>query len=164
MKPKFLVVAALAAAALAGACTPAPGPGSTPTYTEGICPTSSGVTVVVDFAPLFDQIIVRCALGPQASGFDALEAIGININANAPDAVPGSVCTLNGLPIEGYPYCWTEGGYWSSWLAASTAGTWDYAPGGPGDPIAEGTAYGWAWAPGFVSDGPRVGPDGDPLP
>jgi hypothetical protein len=166
MNRTLFATAALAVVALAGACTTVSG--STPlpeaSYSEGICPDSSGVTVIVDFAPLVDEILVRCALGPQATGYDALAAIGVEVNVNAPGAVPGTVCTLDGLPTEGYPYCWTEGGYWSSWFAPSTAGTWDYAPGGPGDPIAEGTAYGWAWAPDFLSDGPRVGPDGALLP
>ncbi len=166
MKPRYLAIAALAAlAALAAACTPVY-PGS-PTYTAGVCPTGdSGVTVVVDWtADLNNQQLVRCALGAQDSGLDALANIGLAVNTNAPGAVPGSVCTLNGLPTEGYPYCWLTGGYWSYWSAASQAGTWGFAPFGAGDgPLVEGSVIGFAWAQDFLSDGPRTGPDGNPLP
>ncbi len=90
---------------------------------------------------------------------------GLAVNVNAPGAVPGSVCTLNGLPTEGYPYCWLTGGYWSYWAAPSQAGAWDFAPVGAGDgPLVEGTVIGFAWAQDFLSDGPRTGPNGNPLP
>ncbi|MCP4434080.1 MAG: hypothetical protein GY812_01085 [Actinomycetia bacterium] len=167
MKLRQLAIGGLAAvAAVASACVaPAPGGGGGPTYTDGPCPDSSGVTVVVDFtADLSDEQLVRCAIGPQESGLAALLAIGLAINTNAANAEPGTVCTLEGLPVEGYPYCWLTDGYWSYWRAPSTAGAWDFAPTGPSDgPLVEGTVEGWAWAQGFVSDGPRLGPDGDPL-
>ena len=165
MKFRLLAISGLAAmAAIASACVTAPtGP---PTWTDGPCPDSSGVTVVVDWSTdLSNQQLVRCALGPQASGLAALQAIGLAVNTNAPNAEPGTVCTLNGLPTEGYPYCWLTDGYWSYWRAPSTAGTWDFSPAGPSEgPLVEGTVEGWAWAQDFVSDGPRLGPDGNPLP
>lgn len=165
MTTRTLALAATAAlAALAAACTPATRPPAT--YTDGPCPTpDSGVTVVVDWtADLGDRQLVRCAVGPQASAIAALGAIGLRVNTNAPDAVPGTVCTLDGLPAEGYPYCWLTDGYWSYWAAPSQGVAWDYAPFGPGDgPLAEGSSIGLAWAPGFLSDGPRTGSDGQPL-
>jgi hypothetical protein len=148
----------------ASACVTQPsGPA---TWVPGTCEGTEGVTVVVDFsAELNDRQMVRCALGTQASGIAALEAIGLAINVNAPDAPDGTVCTIDTLPIEGYPYCWLTDGYWSYWRAANTAGTWDYAPSGPSEgPLVPGTVEGFAWAQDFMSDGPRTGPDGLPLP
>lgn len=155
-------IAALAMAASACVVQPA-GP---QTWTTGTCTGTEGVTVVVDWsADLTDQQLVRCALGPQANGIAALQAIGLGINVNAPDAVPGSVCTINALPVEGYPHCWLTGGYWSYWRAANTSGTWGFAPTGPSEgPLVAGTVEGFAWAEGFESDGPRTGPDGVLLP
>jgi hypothetical protein len=139
------------------------GPG---TWKPGVCEGTEGVTVVVDWTlDLGDQQLVRCALGVPANGVAALRAIGLAVNANAPDAVPGSVCTIEYLPLDGYPSCWLIDGYWSYWRAPSTAGTWDFAPTGPSQgPLVAGTVEGFAWAPGFESEGPRTGPDGNPIP
>ena len=169
MKLRTAILGALAALAMAAsACSVAPGGPPPATWTSGICIGTEGVTVVVDFsADLTDQQLVRCALGPQASGIDALEAIGLGINdiPEAAGAVSGSVCTVEGLPTGGYPDCWLNLGYWSYWRAASPAGTWDFAPTGPGEgPLVPGTVEGFAWAQDFLSDGPRTGPDGLPLP
>lgn len=142
---------------VAGACVPPP-PGPPATYTEGPCPTDSGVTVVVDFADLGPDEIVRCALGPQADGYAALAAIGVDVTT---ESGPGTVCTMDGLPAEGYPFCWLTGGYWSSWRVDAQGDPWAFATTGAGDgPLVEGSVEGWAWAPGFVSDGPSVGSDG----
>ncbi len=158
--------------AIAAACTPPAGGGggasttttttTTPaTWTPGVCPGTSGVTVVVDFATLHDQVIVRCALGAQSSGLAALTSVGL-----APVGEPGvaPVCQLAGLPSEGFPFCWFTGGYWSYWTAASPGAPWQFATTGPGaGPVPHGSVQGWAWAPGFVSAGPTVGSDGVPL-
>lgn len=158
---RLALVAAVAAIGLAAACTPQP---PEPTYTEGVCVDDNGVTVVVDFTEdLSDEIIVRCALGAQASGIDALEAIGVGVNTNAPTAAPGSVCTLDGLPVEGYPYCWTTGGFWGYWSAANQSSLWGFSPIGAGaGPLTEGSVIGFAWAQDFAGDAPRVNPDGTP--
>lgn len=165
-RARNLVAAAIVscAAIALGACTPTPTPA--PTYSEGTCPDGSGVTVVVDFSEdLSDEIVVRCALGAQQSGIDALEAIGLSVNENEPDAFPGSVCTLDGLPTQGYPYCWSEGGFWGYWAADDQGSEWGFSPIGAGQgPLTEGGVIGFTWAQDFVSDGPRVTPGGDPLP
>lgn len=150
-------IMAVTALALA-ACTPPPAP----TYTNGVCPGDSGVTVVVDFtADLNNQTVVRCALGPQATGIKALQNIGMPVNTNAPNAFPGSVCTIKSLPTQGYPYCWSEGGFWGYWAAADQGSEWGFSPIGAGQgPLTEGSVIGFSWAQGFNSNPPRVAPDG----
>lgn len=40
----------------------------------------------------------------------------------------GMVCTINGLPMQGYPFCWLTGGCWSYWVGW-VSGFTDYVPG-----------------------------------
>jgi hypothetical protein len=158
-------VAVAALAAWFGACAPPSGGGSTSTtttvpstWTPGPCPTSSGVTVVVDFADLDDDVVVRCARGAQVSGLAALDAVGLPA-VGEPGVAP--VCRIRGLPTQGFPFCWFTGGYWSYWSAPSRGAPWQFATTGPGaGPIPQGSVQGWAWAPGFASEGPSVGSDG----
>ena len=154
-----LPLAAVAAATLlfAGACVPDPG-GPPTTWTPGPCPTDTGVTVVVDCAELDDEVVVRCALGAQASGLAALTNAGFTLGQQAG---AGSVCQIDSLPAEGYPYCWLTGGYWSYWRADTPGAEWGFAPTGPaGGPLEEGSVEGWAWAQDFASSGPSVSSDG----
>lgn len=131
--------AILVAAVLAPACAPGPA-----TYTEGRCVGSEGVSVVVDFAPLQDRIVQRCALGPQASGYSALSAVGLTHDAGP---IAGGVCQIDGLPTQGYPYCWTTGGYWSYWKAPSVGAPWAYSPTGAAvSAPAPGSVEGWHFA------------------
>jgi len=159
---RFAVAATVAVVGVATACTPAPTP--VPTYTDGACPGAVGVTVVVDFTEdLSDEVIVRCALGAQATGIAALGNIGLAVNSDAAGAVSGSVCTLDGLPVEGYPYCWSTGGFWGYWAAADQSAEWGFSTIGAGSgPLTEGSVIGFAWAQGFEGDAPRVAPDGTP--
>ena len=158
-------IALLGASALAGvACVPSTPPASTTTtttapttWTPGACPSASGVTVVVDRATAAAPI-VRCAIGAQASGLAALANAGFTA-VGEPGVAP--VCQIDGFPTEGFPFCWYTGGYWSYWSAPSRGAAWQFATTGPGaGPVAQGTVQGWAWAPGFAPDGPRVGSDG----
>ncbi|MBS1837143.1 MAG: hypothetical protein JST64_05545 [Actinobacteria bacterium] len=147
-----LAAAVLLAAVLVPACAPGP-----TTYKEGRCSGTEGVSVVVDFAPLQDRIVQRCALGPQANGTAALSAVGLT-----PDSGPvtGGVCQIDGLPTQGYPYCWTTGGYWSYWKAPSVGAAWGFSPAGPASSApAAGSVEGWHFA--LFANGtatpPRVG-------
>ena len=163
--------AALAIAAalvmVVGACVPPTGGGGAgtttttvpATWTPGPCPSSSGVTVVVDFAGLHGgRIEVRCALGAQASGLVALANAGF---VTSSESGAGTICTVDGFPTQGFPFCWLTGGYWSYWRAPSTGAPWAGATTGAGaGPLAQGTVEGWAWAPGFVPAEPGVGSDG----
>lgn len=143
------VATLLMATFIAPACAPGPA-----TYTEGRCSGSEGVSVVVDFAPLQDRIVQRCALGTQANGYAALSAVGLSYDAGR---FPGGVCQIDGLPTQGYPYCWTTGGYWSYWKASSPGAAWTYSGTGPtaGAAVA-GSVEGWHFAP--FSDGPATAP------
>ena len=86
------------------------------------CSGNSGVTVVVDATNAGGGIVVRCALGPQASGWAALEAAGFALSS--PPRFPGTaVCQIDGLPASGYPDCWETNVWWYS-HADSVRATW----------------------------------------
>lgn len=129
-----------------------------PTISGVACREGSGVTVVVDFTALDNSIRIGCADGPQANGIAALAAAGFaptEATAGTPPST-STVCTLDGLPTEGYPFCWLTGGFWGYWKA-DRPGDWDFSPVGAGQgPLVEGSVEGWAWAPGFDGDAPRL--------
>ncbi|HMV76216.1 MAG TPA: hypothetical protein PKB00_16705 [Microthrixaceae bacterium] len=161
------VGAALAAVAvvLLSACAPPTGP-TTPgqTYKEGRCAADEGVTVVVDFAPLQDRVVVRCALGAQPSGTGALAAVNLPVD---PGPITGGVCEIDGLPTQGYPYCWTTGGYWSYWKAATAGAPWSYSTvGAAANAIPAGAVEGWRFAAFSAGTAvpPRVGTSGPIVP
>ena len=149
---------------VAAACTTPPATPAGQTFKEGRCAGTEGVTVVVDFAPLVDRVTVRCALGPQASGYAALTAIGLPYDAGR---FPGGICQIDGLPTQGYPYCWTTGGYWSYWKAGSAGAPWVYSGTGPTvEAPAPGAVEGWHFAPfaNGTATAPRVGTSGPIVP
>ncbi|NLA37560.1 MAG: hypothetical protein GX868_17990 [Actinobacteria bacterium] len=182
----YLIIPAVAVAAVLGACVPDPVPTGPTTTTEATtttteattttteattttttipepvdptivgeaCQPTSGVTVVVDFTALDNTIQIGCAEGEQADGFAALAATGFTIGN---ESGAGTVCTIDGLPSQGYPYCWLTGGYWSYWKAPNRTTAWDFSPVGAGDgPLAQGSVEGWSWAPAFNGSAPRV--------
>jgi len=125
-----------------------------PTVTGEACQPSSGVTVVVDFTALDNSVKIACAPGVQANGFAALAATGFTITD---ESGAGTVCTVDGLPTEGYPFCWLTGGYWSYWKSPDRATAWDFSEvGGGAGPLTEGSVEGWTWAPMFDGNAPRV--------
>ncbi len=115
------------------------------------CAPNTGVTVVVDFTALADVIEVGCALGVQADGLTALRNAGFGVNVDS-GAYPSTVCTLDGVPTQGYPYCWTGGGTWAYWTSNGTT-EWSYAVAGAAGvgalPI--GRVQGWSWTQGLAN-------------
>jgi hypothetical protein len=122
-----------------------------PGVTGEACEQGEGVTVVVDFAALPGGLVVGCAPGEQPSGFAALAAAGFAVGF---EGGPGMVCTIDGRPVEGYPFCWSTGGYWSYWKKAR-GGAWDFSrTGGGAGPLAVDSVEGWSWAGDFESAPP----------
>jgi len=118
------------------------------------CPVGSGVTVVVDFTELDDTVRIGCAPGAPANGFTALAAAGF-VTTN--ESGPGTICTIDGLPTEGFPFCWLTGGFWSYWKSPDRDAVWSGSTtGGGSGPLVEGSVEGWSWAPGFSGAAPRV--------
>lgn len=151
---------------IGGACNAEPpGGGTGATYKNGRCAGTEGVTIVVDFATFRDEVVVRCALGAQSSGFSVLDNAGFS---HDPGQFPGTVCQLDGLPTQGHPFCWTTGGYWSYWKAPSAGAPWAFSEwgAGTGPSPALGSVEGWRFAP-FAEGGaqpPRVGTSGPIVP
>lgn len=161
---RFMLIALIAAATAVAACTPQLPPGEA-TYSVGRCAGTEGVTIVVDFAPLRDEIVVRCALGPQQNGFSVLDAARLS---HDPGKYPGSVCQIEGLPTQGHPYCWSTGGYWSYWKAPSSGSQWIYSDWGAsaGTSPMPGAIEGWRFAPFSAGSAkpPRIGTSGPIVP
>lgn len=134
---------AVAVASLPGATTPAEA-ATAPGWTSGACPTSSGVTVVVDFSALGGGDVVRCTGGDPRSGLEALTMVGFSYSFVPRQ--PGFVCQIGGEPdpCNGGP----ADAYWSYWHA-SRGSSWAYSNAGAGsrDP-APGSVEGWAFGAG----------------
>lgn len=144
-------VAAVAALVGIGATMAAPA-GAQQAATGRSCAPGEGVTVVVDFDGL-GGIRVGCAVGAQSSGFAALAAAGFGAD-NGGQA--GIVCQIDGQPAQGYPYCWTEGGYWAYWKKAR-GGSWSYSGvGAAGGAVGVDMVEGWSWAADFDNQPPRA--------
>ena len=109
------------------------------------CSGNSGVTVVVDATNAGGGIVVRCALGPQASGWAALEAAGFALSS--PPRFPGTaVCQIDGLPASGYPDCWETNVWWYSHADSVRASGWaDSAVGATAWQPPAGSIEGWKY-------------------
>ena len=116
---------------------PRPAVTSPTDWVDGYCEGDEGVTVIVDTAYLSDdEPTIRCVHGHQTSGWAALENAGILVESH-PGYVGDALCKLQGLPAQGYPYCWLEQpgvpaeeddhGYWSYWHASPGETTWTYS-------------------------------------
>ncbi len=154
-----LVLATTALAALPAGADSAP-MASAVELSGAPCAPGTGVTVVVDFTALSDDVRIGCAPGEQASGLAALAAAGFT---TTDAAGPGTVRTIDGLPTQPYPYGWSEGGNWSYWHRTSDE-PWESRLTGPTvGPLPVDSIEGWSWAPDFEDAAPRADgtPDGD---
>ncbi|WP_295694337.1 hypothetical protein [Lapillicoccus sp.] len=131
------VLGALVVAAPAGASTPAIDQSH---GLPGFCPTSTGVTVVIDFQQLGGETIVRC--NPSATpgtGLDALKGAGIQV-AGVQRWGEAFLCRIENRPsaVEAVPIDGNPGyheacintppaqAYWSYWNAGNNCG-WQYS-------------------------------------
>jgi hypothetical protein len=90
-------------------------PGQASAPADAPCAVGAGVTVEVDFASTdSDHVVLGCAVGAQRNGLAALANAGFS-TVDVPNFPSGAVCKINGKPTQGYPYCWTTGGYWAYW-------------------------------------------------
>lgn len=106
------------------------------------CDPGEGVTIVADFRELDpDAIRVGCAEGEQANGIEALVEAGFTIDDDAFDN--GTICQIEGLPVEGYPTCWFDG-FWGYWKTED--GDWSWSDVGAGNgPLPVDTVEAWSW-------------------
>lgn len=126
----------------------------------GYCPDDDGVTVVVDFGDLGDDVIVRCAPGDEdRNGLEALQDAGFDIEGV--QRYGASVaCRIEGRPApdesldvagqDGYREACVDmppaSAYWSYW-SADDGGDWAYSQWGlkSRDAI-EGGFEGWSYS------------------
>lgn len=139
--------------------------------TPGFCPDEIGVTVVVDFAKLGGETVVRCAPGSQPrTGLETLKAAGFQV-----DGVQrwgeAFICRIEDRPsaTEVIPLAGNEDyretcidtppstGYWG-YFHAQNGGTWVYSgAGGKNRTVVTGSFEGWSYA--LNADGANQVPD-----
>ncbi len=154
-----VLVAAVLAVGLLLAPGPPPAAGS-----DGPCPGTTGVTVVVDYQALgAGGPVVRCAPGSPATGFEALIAAGFRIE-EVRGVMGGFLCRIDGLPGLDRDACIntpSASAYWSYWHAAR-GGAWSSSQeGGKTRKPTVGSVEGWSFSddgsPGAASP-PRIDP------
>lgn len=145
-----------------GAVLAAPAPRAA-AWSDGPCPTlSTGVTVVVDFHQLGGGVVVRCAPGAPADGWEALTGAGFAVRGTT--RFPGFVCRIDDRPAT--DPCVTAApadAYWSYWNAAR-GGTWTYSEVGARSrtpPV--GSVEAWSFSD-ETGRPPRIPPPGRPSP
>ena len=152
---------ALVAAVLAVGFLLVPGPPPA-AGSDGPCPGTTGVTVVVDYQALGGGVIVHCAAGSPATGFKALIAAGFDMEEVR--NVPGFLCRIDGRPGPDRDPCINTppaSAYWSYWHAAR-GGAWiSSQEGGKTRTPPGGSVDGWSFSddgsPGDASP-PRIDP------
>jgi hypothetical protein len=149
---------ALSLAALVGGASAPPAAAA---WTAGACPTTAGVTVVVDFTGVGGGTVTRCAPSAPDSGLAALAAAGLAVEQVS--SMPGFVCRIDGRPTAAEEACLTTppaDAYWSYWRA-ERGGSWAYNQVGPAATRpAAGSVEGWA----FVTTSGAAQPPGVPPP
>ena len=135
------------------------GPAPAAAWSNGACPTSSGVTVVVDFTALDAGVAIRCVPGAPSSGVAALADAGFDVTQVA--TMPGFVCRIDGRPGADAESCASTppaDAYWSYWTAPR-GGTWTYSAAGPaGSRPAQGAVEGWSFTTEATASPPSVAP------
>ena len=127
----IVLIGALTAGATAGV---APFAGVlTPAAADPIsgCSTTTGVIVVVNFAPWGGNVERGCAADP-ATGYAALHAAGFT-TAGTEDGGPAFVCRVDDEPPPAEQACISTppaSAYWSFWYANAGQNTWTYSPQG----------------------------------
>lgn len=161
---------ATAAVLVMGAVASAPSPAAA--WTTGACPTTSGVTIVVDFTAFGAGVVTRCAAGSPRTGFDVLTDAGFTVEQV--QTMAGFVCRIDGRPGAGAESCVTTppaNASWSYWHA-ERGGSWTYNPvGAGGSRPAAGSVEGWAFMtggpatpPGIAPPPPPAAPTASPVP
>ncbi|MCC5950955.1 MAG: hypothetical protein JJU45_02550 [Acidimicrobiia bacterium] len=139
------VVGVVGLSSSAASSVPAPSTDEARSWTSGPCPTTAGVTVVVDLTAFDLGIHVRCAPGSPSSGFAALAGAGFEHRTAVRS--PGFLCRIDGHPaddpcVNAAP----ASAYWSYWLA-SRGGQWCYSNLGAGNrQPPPGTVEGWSFS------------------
>ncbi len=150
-------LASLAAVVALAACLAVPSGAAA--WSSGACPTSAGVTVVVDFGAFGGGAITRCVPDLPGSGLAALSGAGFAVTPVTTQ--PAFVCRIDGLPDASSESCTTipaATASWSYWTA-DRGGAWRYSPvGAAASRPAAATVEGWTFMTGGAPTPPSVLP------
>jgi hypothetical protein len=148
----------LAGAVLAAASLLVGGPDPA-AASDGPCPGTTGVTVVVDYNALGGGVVVRCAPGTPSSGFKALKAAGFAVTPQQDQS--HFLCRIDGQPGPDREDCLgTPPGnaYWAYWHAERGGSKWTYNPWGADHKPAQGGVDGWSFQSGGSAVPPGISP------
>ncbi|WP_193609229.1 hypothetical protein [Nocardioides lijunqiniae] len=144
----------VAAAALAGAVLV--WPSSAPVQAAG-CSSSSGVTVVVDFAGLNGGGVQSGCVGSGGDARRLFGAAGVALTDVAD--TPGFVCRVSGVPERSCATTPPASSYWGLWWADGRGGGWVYASQGVDSlTVPNGGYVAFAWDAVDGSPKPRFDP------
>ena len=152
------LVAAAALAAAAGLAVPAPA------HAAG-CPTTTGVTVVVDFGAAGGGVESSCVSG--GGGDTAYSLFEVHHELTRVTRFPGAICKVDGKP--GSADCSNmppSHAYWGLFWSDGSGG-WKYSSEGVDSlNIPDGGSVGFAWQDGGGNEPPGVAPPshGEPAP
>jgi hypothetical protein len=152
-----LAAAVLAVAGLVGISPPSAA------GANGPCPGTTGVTVVVDFQGLGGGIVTRCATGSPASGFKALEAVGLSVTQV--QNMYGFLCRIDGRPAPAQEDCLhtpPATAYWSYWRANRGEAWVANSEGGLTRKPPAGSVDGWSFSSGGKTVPPGIAPPAEP--
>jgi hypothetical protein len=156
VKRALLAVALLLAAVLV---PPAVTPADAATL-SGACPSSKGVTVVVDFGKLGGGTQVRCDSRASAgtNGVAALEGAGFALTGTATYGL-AFICKIDAKPSNQSCHSTPPAtAYWSYWHA-SNGGSWTYSTKGASNrTVTVGGFEGWRFQEGKAQSAPGVTP------
>lgn len=164
-----LVIALLLPSAAAADTLPVANPDPSKIAEWEPCLPDTGVTVMVSNDRLGDgKVHVRCALGDQESGVDALQHAGFTPEGTATYGL-GFICRIDGLPTPAQEDCLTTPGGDSYWvyLKGRPGGRWGYSGLGAASPQNRpriNSVEGWAFQAMPVEPMDARGPSGFELP
>ena len=130
---------------------------------DGQC-AESGISLVVDFGALKDEIVSKCVEGFSGNSWNLLETAGFELAGTQKYPI-GFVCRINQLPGEEVEKCietpGAKNGSWAFFLAGPDSTNWQYSTfGASSHKVKCGWAEGWRFlAPDdALNTPPRVQP------
>ena len=115
---------------------------------DGACPTSDGVTVIVDASAIGGTVSQRCAPDRPTSGLDALRRAGFSWSPVS--SQPAMVCRIDSRPAPSAQSCSSSppaNAYWG-YFRANRGGDWKYSSVGAASAPISGGVEGWVFLTG----------------
>jgi hypothetical protein len=155
------VAATVLVAATGALAAPAQVADALPAQAAGACPTSSGVTAIVDFAQLGGGVTAGCdSNGGDESASQVFRDAGYVLEYSQQPGMNGFVCKIQSKPTDGD--CAGTDAFWSLWWSDGRSGRWVFSNQGVASTeVPDGGYVAFAWHQG---DGQAQPPAVSPTP